>query len=117
MTEQYDTICLVNGDKIESRLFLDEEGEVYQIELKMQDNSFSAEGENYFDALVKLRKKLELHNIKLMCKGCSRFTNRLIALDEDRNCCKGAVSNFSDLGIEELKKIRITYDMCTVRYS
>ena len=47
--------------------------------------------------------------------GQWEFTNRLIALDEDRNCCKGAVSNFSDLGIEELKKIRITYDMCTVR--
>lgn len=30
MTEQYDVICLVNGDKIESRLFLDEEGERYQ---------------------------------------------------------------------------------------
>lgn len=59
MTEQYDVICLVNGDKIESRLFLDEEGERYQIELEMQGSSFSAEGENYFDALVKLRKKLK----------------------------------------------------------
>ncbi|MBD5546520.1 MAG: hypothetical protein HDQ97_03870 [Lachnospiraceae bacterium] len=58
MTEQYDVICLVNGDKIESSLFLNEEGEMYQIELEMQGGSFSAEGENYFDALVKLRKNL-----------------------------------------------------------
>lgn len=73
MKEQYDVICLENEDRIESRLFLNEEGEMYQIELEMQGSSFSAEGENYFDALVKLRKKIELQNIKLLCKGCSRF--------------------------------------------
>lgn len=73
MKKYCDVICVANGDRIKSNLFLNEREEMYQVELKMKDNSFSAEGENYFDALINLRKKLELKNVKLLCKGCSRF--------------------------------------------
>lgn len=73
MKECCNLICVVDEGRIESNLFLNEREEIYQIELKMNDSSFSAEGENYFDALINLRKKLELKNIKILCKGCSKF--------------------------------------------
>ncbi len=47
--------------------------------------------------------------------GQWEFSKRLIALDEEENGRKGTISNFSDLGVKELKEIRFTYEDENVR--
>ena len=48
------------------------EGDNCQIELQIGDINIDSEAENYFYALVELRKKLEMQSIKLLYIGCSR---------------------------------------------
>ena len=39
---------------------------------KSNDLILKKSNENYFDALIEIRKELEKRNIKLLCKGCAR---------------------------------------------
>lgn len=73
MKDRYEIFCLVNDDSYKSIILLDEEEEKYQIKFKMDDFNILGEAGNYFYALIELRKKLEEQNIKLLCKGCSRY--------------------------------------------
>lgn len=70
MEDRYDILCLV-GDQSNKGVLLLCEKETYKITLQLKNLYFEGEAENYFYALVELRKKLEIQNIKLLCKGCS----------------------------------------------
>lgn len=72
MEEKYEVSCIVYGNRNKAGIFLKEVGDNYQIKFQMDSLHIIAEGENYFYALLELREKLELQNIKLLCKGCSR---------------------------------------------
>lgn len=73
MEEKYEVSCMVYGNCNKASIFLKEAGENYQIKFEMDSLHIITEGENYFYALLELREKLELQNIKLLCKGCSRY--------------------------------------------
>ena len=72
MENKYEVFCLVNGDEHKTNIYLYEKKESYQIKFELDNVIIWSEGENYFDALINLRKKLEVDNIMLLCKGCSR---------------------------------------------
>ena len=72
MNDRYEVFCFVNNDKHKGILLLKEDGDNCQIELQIGDLYIDGVAENYFYALIELRKKLEIQNIKLLCKGCSR---------------------------------------------
>lgn len=73
MENKYEICCFVNGNEYKSYIYLYEEQENYQIKFELGNSIIWSEGENYFDALINLRKKLEVDNIMLLCKGCSKF--------------------------------------------
>ena len=73
MENKYDILCVANGKKENARLLLHEEKEKYEIKFEMNTLNVSATADNYFFALVELRKKLEPLNIEVLCKGCSRY--------------------------------------------
>lgn len=73
MEDKYEVNCSVEGKIEKAFLILSESGEDYQIKFEMGELNFFAKAENYFNALIKLREKLETRNIKLFCKGCSRY--------------------------------------------
>ena len=66
MENKYEISCIINGDVHKTYIYLYEEKESYQIKFELDDFVIWSEGENYFDALIDLRKKLELDNIKLL---------------------------------------------------
>lgn len=73
MENKYEVSCLVDKNSSKASLFVNEEGGNYQVRFEMGMLHIIAESENYFYALVELRKKLEFRHIKLLCKGCSRY--------------------------------------------
>lgn len=73
MNEKYEIFCFVNGKYNKARLLLSEDEERNKIKFEMESCSIFAEAENYFYALIELRRELELKKIKLLCKGCSRY--------------------------------------------
>ena len=70
--EKYKISCLVNGVETEAILKLDEEDNC-RITFEMGDYSISIEAENYFYALIDLRRKMESQNVKVLCKGASKY--------------------------------------------
>lgn len=75
MNDRYEVSCLVFDVIKKARLFLNEDDDKCQIKFEMEavNVTVTAESENYFYALIELRKQLELQNMKLLCKGCSRY--------------------------------------------
>ncbi|MBQ7067237.1 MAG: hypothetical protein IJN92_10500 [Lachnospiraceae bacterium] len=73
MDDKYEIFCLVNDKRNKARILLNEEQERYKIKFEMETCSVLVEAENYFYALIELRKRLETEKIKLLCKGCSRY--------------------------------------------
>lgn len=73
MENKYEIFCLFNGEEHKTHIYLPEEQENYHIKFELDDMIIWSEGENYFDALINLRRKLEADNIMLLCKGCSRY--------------------------------------------
>ncbi len=65
---------LKNGEKKQAIIELaesDREDKV-KIKLTLGDDVFEAISETYFEALIEIRKELEIRDIKLLCKGCCR---------------------------------------------
>lgn len=73
MLDSYKIKCLVNGINSNANIILDTVGDVCQIKFAMDEIILSVEAENFFFALIELRKKLEVYNVQLLCKGCSRY--------------------------------------------
>lgn len=72
MEEKYEVISIIKGNSTNAVLTINEKEGKYQIVFVTEGYNISAEGENFFYALIELRKELELQDIKLLCKGCSR---------------------------------------------
>ncbi|MBQ1326811.1 MAG: hypothetical protein IIY49_02105 [Eubacterium sp.] len=72
MDEKYSIKCLLDGDENEAVLELEEDNDICRILFLLREYSVTVEAENYFYALLELRKKLEAQNIKILCKGASR---------------------------------------------
>ena len=72
MNEKYSIKCLIDGDENKAVLELEEDNDICRILFLLRDYSVTVEAENYFFALLELRKKLEAQNIKILCKGASR---------------------------------------------
>lgn len=49
-----------------------ENDEDVEIVLKVGDISIVKQADNFFEALIEIRKKLEKKKIKLLCKGCCK---------------------------------------------
>ena len=54
-------------------LELTEKEDVVEIKFCSADFMIQKQGDNYFDTLIEIRKDLEKQNIKLLCKGCSKY--------------------------------------------
>lgn len=69
-------IRLGDGNLIRSELYLYNEdpnnNEFVKIELHYLDKVVECSSENYFDALVKLRRILEKDNMQILCKGANK---------------------------------------------
>ena len=70
-TEKYSVSCLINKRIHEAVLELQDD-ENCKINLTVGKDTYSSEGEHFWGALIELRKKLEEHNIKLLCQGCCK---------------------------------------------
>ena len=69
--ETYTIPCLINGNIRDVSIELSED-EQCKVTFKDGERILSFEAENYWEALIELRKKLEALNTKLFCKGCAR---------------------------------------------
>jgi hypothetical protein len=56
--------------RIEENIESDEDSIILEIEINQ--NKFCGKGDNYFDALVQLRRCLERENIQIMCNGAGK---------------------------------------------
>lgn len=74
MEEKYIILCLQNGENKDAMVQLIENDEKYSVEIKVSvgDLRIEKEAENYFEALIEIRRELEKENIKLLCKGCCK---------------------------------------------
>ena len=66
MNEKYSIKCLIDGDENKAVLELEEDNDICRILFLLRDYSVTVEAENYFFALLELRKKLEAQNIKIL---------------------------------------------------
>lgn len=71
MDEKYIVPCIIDGRTTDAVIEI-EDKEYCKILLTIEDMTLSSEDENYFFALIKLRKELEPKGIKLLCLGCAR---------------------------------------------
>ena len=69
--EKYTVPCLIEGNirNVSIDIF---EDDLCRISFENGNDTLSSAAENYWDALIELRKKLEAQNIKLFCKGCAK---------------------------------------------
>ncbi|MBE5932648.1 MAG: hypothetical protein E7263_04395 [Lachnospiraceae bacterium] len=65
-------LCIEKEQEINALIELKENDDCVVIKFSCGKLQFEEYGENYFVALVEIRKKLEKLNIKLLCKGCCR---------------------------------------------
>ena len=71
MEEKYNIPCLIDDVETEANLQLDEDN--CRILFELGNYSIAIEAENYFYALLELRRKLEPLNVKVLCKGACRY--------------------------------------------
>jgi len=64
--------CIDNGEEKNAIIELIENENSVMINFILGDLVLTKASDNFFDALLELRKELEKTNIKLLCKGCSR---------------------------------------------
>lgn len=73
MEDRYEILCSINGKEHKTTIYLYEEKEKYRVKFEWENCIIWGEGENYFEALIDLKKKLEVKDMKLLCKGCSKY--------------------------------------------
>lgn len=70
MRNEYILKCYYNEKMEECKMkILEKEGKVI-LHFFMEKLDVIKEGNNYFNALLKIRKELEARGVKLLCKGC-----------------------------------------------
>lgn len=108
MKATYKINCMYKSQLVQGRLeVINEENDIV-INLHLDEIFFCAQSENYFYALLELRKKLECQNIKLLCKGCCR---NVYPSPMSIDMCGGLVAYSMEMGEEANKKVRI-FDDC-----
>ncbi len=75
-SERVTVKLLVNEDDIVSTQLelseeIPEEQDLVSIALKINGHNISSKGENFFDALLNLRKELEKRSIQILCNGAA----------------------------------------------
>lgn len=70
--EIYNVLCIEKDREKDALIELTENGDTVKIKFYLEKLVLEKEGDNYFEALIKLRQKLEKINIKLLCKGCCK---------------------------------------------
>ena len=68
--EILDVICYKDAIKINAVIELFEYDEDVEIKLYLTDVEYVSRADNFFEALLDIRKKLDSQNIKLLCAGC-----------------------------------------------
>ena len=64
--------CLDDDSMKEARLNIFRDINNTKIDFELDDLKFTKNADDYFAALIEIRKELEPKGIKLLCKGCSR---------------------------------------------
>lgn len=72
MEKVYNILCKKNDIDKYAKIELVENDEDVNIIFIHDELSTNISAENYFDALISLRKELEKRSIKLLCKGCAK---------------------------------------------
>lgn len=70
MNEKYKLKCLVDSDEQEVVIDTYENDNDVEIRFLFKNLIISRKADNFFEALVSLRKELEKREVKLLCKGC-----------------------------------------------
>lgn len=70
MNEEYIVKCVICDNEQDGIIQAYEGEENVKIVLKIGDTFIAKQSDNYFEALIKIRRKLEKRKIKLLCKGC-----------------------------------------------
>ena len=65
-------ICMEKEQDRNAVIELTENEDIVTIRFLLEELVLEKKGDNYFDALIKLREELEKLNIKLLCKGCCK---------------------------------------------
>ncbi|MCX4353835.1 MAG: hypothetical protein OSJ60_19785 [Lachnospiraceae bacterium] len=72
MKEEYNVKCVIHEKEINGIIQTYERKEDVEIILKVENIVITEQADNFFDALIKIRKELENREIKLLCKGCCK---------------------------------------------
>lgn len=100
MEEKYLIKCYHNEQIKEATIQLTDNLDNTTISFKMEDLRFEKTANNYFSALLEVRKELEPLEIKLLCKGCCR---NVYPSSMSMDMCGGMVAYTMTLG-EEVKR-------------
>ncbi len=69
--EEYIVDCVKDNEIQDAIIQANEEfGDGVKVALLLNDLKISKEADNFFEALIEIRKELEEKDIKLLCKGC-----------------------------------------------
>lgn len=72
MCEEYTAKCIICGNEQHGIIQAYENEEDVEVVLRNSDICISKKADNYFEALIGIRRELEKKGIKLLCKGCCR---------------------------------------------
>ena len=72
MREEYNVKCIVCKNEQNGVIQAYENEDDVKVVLILGDIFISKKADNFFEALIKIRKELEKKDIKLLCKGCCR---------------------------------------------
>lgn len=72
MREEFKIKYIIFENEKEGDVQLHENEDDVNIVLKIENKIIAKQADNFFQALIDVRKELEKINIKLLCKGCCR---------------------------------------------
>lgn len=72
MCEEYTIKYIINEIEREGIIQAYENEDDVKIVMKMEDMFIEKQADNFFEALIEIRRELEEKSIKLLCKGCCR---------------------------------------------
>lgn len=70
MVEEYNVNCIKGNKKLDAIIQANEYDDDVELIFLLGDLKISKRADNFFEALVEIRRELEEDDIKLLCKGC-----------------------------------------------
>ncbi len=95
--------CFVNNEITNASLELIENEENVELKLSFHEVEYSIVADNYFEALVELRKKVGQFGIYILCKGCCKnvySSGMILSMGEGRKAYvleKGKQASLKDV--------------------